>query len=1233
MAEGSEMKVWRLGVVLLLAGMAAACGGNSTTVGVTVTAPGVTSGATATVITNGTLQFAATVTGASATTVFWRICLPAAEPTIQPTNCTPVPSTASNLGTVPTSTGTGPVGYGTISQTGLYTAPPTPPNPNSFVVMAISTVSPYLNETGQQANTYFGIANVTIDSGVRVQVIPATATIGAGETFQFSATVTGTTNQGVSWLVNGVAGGNTSTGLINATGSYTAPATSSGGTVTITATSAADTTKSGTASVTVVIPSVATLTSIDPITTSQGSALQNVYLTGSNFFTTDTVYVTAPGQAAAAVPTTFISATLLRATIPASLLTAAGQDQLSVLRYNGSPNAPGPVALSITPMRPSIVASLPDTVSQNPVSSPSITLTGGYFSPFATTAFFNGTAIAPTFDGNSATISRQIALAIPPGALSTPGLYPIVVQNSGISAGRPSLTALNISVTPSVGNIPGAPMGTVAVGTSPSAIAIDYASGTAVVTNQGSNSATLINLNANPPAVTATIAVGNAPTGVAIDDLLAHHIAVVVNSGDQTVSTIDLTAGAVTSTVSVAIGPTSGSPAGTAPVPFSIGISSLTHHAVVAYESFNEATILDLSSGTPVILQQIGGDVTAPIGTGTNPQVSVDERLDWAIVTPGGGGAQTTTIVDLGKNATAVDAARAPQVIASLGLSTTGVGINAETHQALLTSPNAGDLVSFSLLDAAVNTITFQNNGVTLNQLGYVAAAANPLENVGIAVNSISGTATIVGLESGIVLQTVTGLGNLPEAVAMDPGSNRAFVVNQGSGTVSILSLGTTIDPLQIVQASPAATFTSSNPLTLTVTGSGFTSSSVVRLDQVALATTAVTSTCTGTPATCRELTASVPATMLTGARHYALDVQNPGSGVSNVTPFLVIQSISVGNAPVGVAVDTDRDLAIVTNSGSGSVSLVALTPSTPVGMNQVAAGAVGTIGAPISVGTNPLGVAVLPRLGLALVANNGSNNATLVDVTQTYAPQTTPICSAGGSCTGPTGVAINPDTANAVITNAGILNDTAAPSSISLGVIAPATTTAAPAFAASSINNDVDQNPIAVAIDPEPFPTNTAVSYAAIATSSQASSVEVIDLSTLIPQRITGFDGPSGIIFDPLNQVFVVANSLENDLVIVDPVTLVQTPVRVGIDPTALDYDYQTSTLVTSNYASHTLSVLDYVCPSASGGAACLNPQVRAVLNLGGSQQFSVAVDPKLNIAVLADQANNRILLVPLPH
>jgi DNA-binding beta-propeller fold protein YncE len=277
-------------------------------------------------------------------------------------------------------------------------------------------------------------------------------------------------------------------------------------------------------------------------------------------------------------------------------------------------------------------------------------------------------------------------------------------------------------------------------------------------------------------------------------------------------------------------------------------------------------------------------------------------------------------------------------VIASLALAASGVGINSETHQALLSAPNAGNLASFSLLDNSVNTISFQSNGVALNQLGFVAAAVDSLENLGIAVNTVSSTATIVDLESGVVLQTVGGLGSTPIAVGVDPATNQALVVNQGSNSVSVLALSAAVDPLQIVEASPAIAFTSSSPLTLTVTGEGFTSSSAVRLDQVPLTTTSVTNTCAGSPSTCRQLTATVPASMLAGARNYAVDVLNSGS-VSNVTALTVVQAITVGNAPVGVAVDTDRDLAVVTNSGSGTVSLVALTASTPVGINQTPAG------------------------------------------------------------------------------------------------------------------------------------------------------------------------------------------------------------------------------------------------------------------------------------------------------
>jgi YVTN family beta-propeller protein len=1215
MAEGSTMKVWRLGAVLFLAGMAVACGGNSTAIAVIVTAPGVAAGSTATIITNGTMQFSATVTGASATTVYWQICLPASAAQYQPTNCTAIPNvTPANAKAL--------TGYGTITQTGLYTAPPTPPSPNKFVIMAISTISPSINEMTPNVNAYFGILNAAVDSGVRVQVFPTTATIGAGETLSFNASVSGTTNTGVTWAVNGIVGGNLTDGTISTSGVYSAPSAATS--VTITATSGADPSQSGTAALTVSSAGDATLTSIDPTIAAEGSAQQDIYLNGSNFFSNDTVVLVAPGQSPVTVVPTFISTSLLRATIPGGVLSQAGQVQVETQRQNnGSLNAPGPATLSVVPVRPALIASSPDSVSQT-TGTASVILAGGFFTP-KTSVQFNGpaTSITPTINS-----SRQMTLGLPDGVsgspgLGMPGLYPITVQNPDVPSGQPSMAALNLAVTPDPSLIPTGPVANVPVGANPSALAIDYAAGTAIVANTGSNNVSIIDLSSQ--SVLANISVGQGPTGVAVDDMLAPPVALVVNSVDQTVSTINLTTDTVISTTSVAIGPSAGSPAGPSPVPYSIGVNPLTHRAVVAYESFNEATIVDVSTGQPTIVQQVGGDLTAPLGTGTSPGVAIDERLNWAIVTPGGGGAQTTNIVDLGHNASAADPERDPQVIASLAQASFGVGINQETHQSLLTNPNAGNLGLFSLLDNKVNSITFTSNGTALNQLGFIASAVDSLENIGVAVN-VDGTARIVDLEKGTVLQTVTGLGTLPQAVAVDPASNQAVVVNQGSNDVSILSLGPAINPLQIVEASPAVTFTSSAPLTLTLTGVGLGSGDQVLLDGAPL---------TASVSSSRQLTATVPASMLGSARQYALQVQDPSGPVSNVSYLTVVQPIIVGNSPTGVAVDTDRDMAVVTNSGDGTVSLVALSPTTPVGISQTQAGAVGTVGAPISVGTTPLGVAVIPRLGFAVVANNEGNNVSLVDLTQTYGPQTLETCSTGGSCTGPTGVAVNQDTAQAVVTNTGILNDTAAPSSISFATVTPSTTSTVPSLSASSIDTNVDQNPIAVAVDPSPIATNPGLSYLAVGTSTQSSSVQVVDSTTLLTQRLTGFQNPSGIVFDALNKVFLVADSLQNSVDIIDPLSLISTPIRVGINPTALDYDFQTGTLVTSNFVSHTLSVLDYACPPpASGGSSvCLNPQVRAVLGLGGSPQFSVAIDPKLNLAVVTDQANNRVLLIPLPR
>ena len=76
---------------------------------------------------------------------------------------------------------------------------------------------------------------------IAVTVSPKTATVKTSATYQFSASVTGTTNTAVTWTTTG--------GTISTTGLFTAPSTA--GTYTITATSKADTAKKDTATVTV----------------------------------------------------------------------------------------------------------------------------------------------------------------------------------------------------------------------------------------------------------------------------------------------------------------------------------------------------------------------------------------------------------------------------------------------------------------------------------------------------------------------------------------------------------------------------------------------------------------------------------------------------------------------------------------------------------------------------------------------------------------------------------------------------------------------------------------------------------------------------------------------------------------------------------------------------------------------------------------------------------------------
>ena len=154
-----------------------------------------------------------------------------------------------------------------------------------------------------------------------VTVTPSAPAILVGQTQQFTATVTGSSNQTVTWSLSCPAGG-VACGTINASGLYTAP--SSPTVVSIKATAAADPAQAGVASVSVVNPTPI-LAAISVMQVKAGSPDTAPTITGSGFIAQSVVQ--ANGIALATVVS---STTQLIATIPAAMLVNAGNLTITV---------------------------------------------------------------------------------------------------------------------------------------------------------------------------------------------------------------------------------------------------------------------------------------------------------------------------------------------------------------------------------------------------------------------------------------------------------------------------------------------------------------------------------------------------------------------------------------------------------------------------------------------------------------------------------------------------------------------------------------------------------------------------------------------------------------------------------------------------------------------------------------------------------------------------------------
>lgn len=306
-----------------------------------------------------------------------------------------------------------------------------------------------------------------------------------------------------------------------------------------------------------------------------------------------------------------------------------------------------------------------------------------------------------------------------------------------------------------------------------------------------------------------------------------------------------------------------------------------------------------------------------------------------------------------------------------------------------------------------------------------------------------------------------------------------------------------------------------------------------------------------------------------------------------------------------------------------------------------------GTLLGSVTVGTNPIGIDVLPRMALAVVANNGdtpNGTAMIIDYSNPEKPMLVSWPTTSGSTTTsntvtvgfyPIGVAMDQDRAVALVAN----NTSHTLSAIDLTVLLPSdpsTSTTGGHVLKAPVATPValSGSPTAIAVDP-----NRAVAVVSILQNSNTTSVtgglDVVNLASTPPLRSSSASVSSlsatltGIAYDPGDplttpvtpSVFYAASTQANAIYSFNPDTGSVQTVRVGINPYSVAYNPQTGTLLTINSTSNSSSLVD-----------AQTFKTENTLGITSQSQFAVAVDQITNTAVIVDQNNNRVLGLALP-
>jgi len=297
-------------------------------------------------------------------------------------------------------------------------------------------------------------------------------------------------------------------------------------------------------------------------------------------------------------------------------------------------------------------------------------------------------------------------------------------------------------------------------------------------------------------------------------------------------------------------------------------------------------------------------------------------------------------------------------------------------------SPRQRIVIAFLVLLTASLPTAAQTLATTVTVGAYpIAIAVNPATNKIYVVNQNSNNLTII---DGATYDTNTVLtGNVPNAVAVNAVTNKIYVANWASASVTVVDGATNLTATVSAGDHPFALAV--NEVTNRIYVANYSSSNVTVIDGATDRTTTATA-------------GRNPFALAVNAATNKIYVADSGSNdvaiIDGATHLTTI--VAAGTYPRAAAIDPFANKIYVVNYNSGNVSVI-----------DGATNLVTTVAA----GTYPTAVTVNPITGQAYVTNSGSGTVTVID--ETTLATTTVV--AGSS---PTAIDINLMTNKVYLTN-----------------------------------------------------------------------------------------------------------------------------------------------------------------------------------------------------------------------